>query len=120
VSPQQVVDPSVLESLAGRLGDRGPAFRTSLLQTWRDETSARLADLDTAAAAGDADRVCRLAHTMKSAAGSLGATTLSALCDEVEAALRAGRPRDLEADAVAVRHAADEADAAFAALWPVS
>ena len=120
MSPQQVVDPSVLESLTGRLGDRGPAFRASLLQTWRDETAARLADLDTAAAAGDADRACRLAHTMKSAAGSLGAAALSSLCDEVETTLRAGRNRDLVADAVAVRQAVDEADAAFAALWPVS
>ena len=113
-----VVDPTVLDALTDRLGERGPAFRSALLQTWREETTARLADVDAAAAAGDADGVSRAAHTMKSAAGSLGASTMSSLCDQVEAGLRAGRTRDLAADAVALRRAAADADAAFTVLWP--
>ena len=116
----QVVDPSVLDTLTARLGDRGPAFRTSLVQTWRDETAARLADLDTAAAAGDADGVARVAHTLKSSSSALGAQPLAALCEEIELSLRAGTARDLGADAAALHAAVLDAAAAFTALWPVS
>ena len=112
------VDASVLESLTARLGDRGPAFRVNLIQTWRDETSARLSDLDAAVSAGDADGVTRVAHTLKSSSSALGAQPLSALCTEVELALRAGQPRDLAADAAAIRAAVQDADAAFTTLWP--
>jgi HPt (histidine-containing phosphotransfer) domain-containing protein len=113
------VDPAVLESLVARLGDRGPAFRTSLVRTWRDETAARLVELDTAVAAGDGDRVSRVAHTLRSSSGALGALALSALCGLIEASLRAGEPRDLAADAAALHAAVSAADAAFTTLWPV-
>jgi HPt (histidine-containing phosphotransfer) domain-containing protein len=96
------VDPAVLESLVARLGERGPAFRTSLLRTWRDETAARLVDLDAAAAAGDADGVSRVAHPLTSSSAALGATELSAVCAQIEVSLRGGASGDL------------------AALWPVS
>ena len=112
------VDPSVLDGLTERLGDRGPAFRTSLVQTWRDETRARLADLDAAVAAGDRDGVARVTHTLKSSSGALGAQPLSELCESIELSLRAGEQRDLAADAAQVHAAVTAADAAFAALWP--
>jgi signal transduction histidine kinase/CheY-like chemotaxis protein len=111
------VDPSVLEALTSRLGDRGPAFRTSLVQTWRDEATGRLAELDAAVPAGDLDAVARVAHTLKSSSAALGAMPLSAVCEEVELGLRAGNARDLAADATALREAVAAADAAFTALW---
>jgi HPt (histidine-containing phosphotransfer) domain-containing protein len=112
------VDPSVLEALSARLGDRGPAFRSSLVRTWRDETTVRLADLDAAVAAGDADGVSRVAHTLKSSSGALGATGLSALCAQIEVSLRAGESRDLAADAAALRTAVSAASTAFTTRWP--
>ena len=111
------VDPSVLEDLTLRLGDRGPTFRANLIQTWRDETTARLADLDAAAARGDAEGVTRVAHTLKSSSSALGAQPLSALCSEIELALRAGQERDLVADAAAIRAGVQAAGAAFTTLW---
>jgi signal transduction histidine kinase/CheY-like chemotaxis protein/HPt (histidine-containing phosphotransfer) domain-containing protein len=111
------VDRSVLEALTSRLGDRGEAFRTSLVQTWRDETAGRLAELDAAVRAQDADAVARVAHTLRSSSAALGAMPLSFLCEEVELGLRAGDERDLAADAAALRAGAAAADAAFTVLW---
>jgi CheY-like chemotaxis protein len=112
-----VVDASVLESLTERLGDRGPAFRASLVQTWRDESAARLVELEEAVAGGDADGVARVAHTVKSSSAALGAMQLSALCEEVELSLRAGESRDLAADGAALTAAVAAAGEAFTALW---
>jgi HPt (histidine-containing phosphotransfer) domain-containing protein len=112
------VDASVLEALTARLGDRGPAFRTSLVQTWRDETAARLIDLDAAVATGDVEGVTRVAHTLKSSSSALGANPLSALCSDIELGLRAGEERDLAADAASIHAGVEAADAAFTALWP--
>ena len=112
------VDPDVLENLTNRLGDRGPAFRSTLIQTWRDEATTRLAELTVAAAAGDAEGVARVAHTLKSGSASLGAHPLATLCDDVETGLRTGQQRDLAADARAIEEAVQRASQAFATLWP--
>ncbi len=107
------VDPAVLEALTGRLGDRGPAFRQTLLQTWRGEAAARLNEVDEAAAAGSGDGVVRVAHTLKSGSAALGALSLATLCDDLETRLRAGETRDLTADAATIRAHVEAADAAF-------
>ncbi|MGZ6827970.1 MAG: response regulator, partial [Mycobacteriales bacterium] len=112
------VDPAVLEALTGRLGDRAAAFRTSLVQTWRTEADGRLAELDAAVAAGDAEGVARVAHTLKSGSASLGAGPLAAACEEVEERLRAGRASDLAADGRLLHEHVARAAEAFARLWP--
>ena len=112
------VDPSVLDALTGRLGDRGPEFRDRLVQTWREEVGPRLTELDAAAASGNRDGVMRVAHTLKSSSSALGARPLSVLCEEIELGLRAGQDRDLAADAAALHASVRDADAAFSALWP--
>jgi HPt (histidine-containing phosphotransfer) domain-containing protein len=115
------VDPTVLDKLTTRLGERGPGFRATLLQTWRDETQTRLGELAAAAGAGDGDGVARVAHTMKSSSAALGAGELAAVCEHIEDRLRAGDDRDLHADADAISQHVARASAAFAALWePVS
>ncbi len=115
--PPQAVDPRILDALVARLGDRGPSFRTSLIQTWRDEAAGRLADLAAAATAGDAAGVARVAHAFKSSSASLGAGPLTLTCDEVETRLRAGGAGDLTADAAAITQAVERTGAAFAELW---
>ncbi|MGZ6792419.1 MAG: response regulator, partial [Mycobacteriales bacterium] len=116
--PGPAVDPAVLEALTGRLGDRAAAFRTSLVQTWRTEADGRLADLDAAVAAGDADGVARVAHTLKSGSASLGAGPLAAACEEVEQRLRAGGTSDLAAEGRLLHEHVARAAEAFARLWP--
>jgi HPt (histidine-containing phosphotransfer) domain-containing protein len=49
-----------------------------------------LADLHQAASTGDAAALGRLAHTLQSSAGNLGARRLQRLCAEAEALTRTG------------------------------
>jgi signal transduction histidine kinase/DNA-binding response OmpR family regulator len=116
--PRQAVDPTVLQELTARLGDKGPAFLTSLVQTWRDEVASRLADLDAAVAAGDPEGIARVAHTLKSGSASLGAGPLAATCEQVEERLRGPGPHDLEAASAALHDGVARASAAFTQLWP--
>jgi signal transduction histidine kinase/DNA-binding response OmpR family regulator/HPt (histidine-containing phosphotransfer) domain-containing protein len=102
-----LVDRSVLDALTGRAGDRGPALRERLVDTWRQETAARLAELSAAAAGGDHDSVLSCAHTVRGGSSSLGAERLATACGRLEQALRALDPVDVPA-------AADELNAVFA------
>ncbi len=111
------VDPSVLEGLTARLGEKGAAFRASLIETWREEATSRLAGLDEAVDTDDRDAVMVVAHTLKSSSAALGAQALAATCDAIEHGLRAGEDRDLAADATAMREGAAAADADFSRLW---
>lgn len=115
--PSTPVDRSVLDALTSRLGERGPTFRASIVQTWRDESSNRLAQLDAAVAASDRVGVARVAHSLKSSSAALGARELSALSEQIETGLRAREDRDLEADRAALHAAVAAADAAFTTLW---
>jgi HPt (histidine-containing phosphotransfer) domain-containing protein len=49
-----------------------------------------LADLQTAANAGDQQEIARIAHTLQSSAGNLGARRLQRLCADAEAASTPG------------------------------
>jgi signal transduction histidine kinase/CheY-like chemotaxis protein len=111
------VDPTVLNTLTDRLGERGPGFRVTLIQTWRDEAEVRLQDLDAAAEAGDSEGVARIAHTLKSGSAALGALPLSRLCDEIENRLRAGGTHNLLHDASGIHEGVAAASAAFDTLW---
>ena len=111
------VDVTVLESLIERLGDRGPAFRTTLVTTWRHEAALRLTEMDEAAAASDSESMARGAHALKSGSAALGALGLARLCDEIENRLRAGDRRDLRADAAALRVHVERASAEFTAAF---
>ncbi len=92
---QDVVDLSVLRTLTDRLGDRAAAFREQLIGTWRTETAKRLADLDAAVGAGDAEGVIRAAHAMRGGSAALGAVLLAQRCAQVEEGLRGGAQVDL-------------------------
>ena len=110
------VDRTVLDGLASRMGDRGPEFRRTLIGTWTTEAAKRREQLAEAAATGSADDLARIAHTVRSAAGSLGAHPVAELCGQVEDAVRAGQSVDVAAAAAQVIAELDRADAAFAEL----
>ena len=111
-----VVDPSVLGSLAERLGPRGPAFLASLLGTWGSETSARMAAVAAAVEAGDAEAVGRAAHAVKGGSGSMGALRLAAVCAQVEADVVAGAT-DLAAAQQRLTAEVEQAREALVALY---
>jgi two-component system sensor histidine kinase/response regulator len=112
------VDRSVLDTLVARLGDRGPEFRRTLVTTWSTEAATRRAEIEAAAAAADPEALARVAHTLRSAGGALGATALAALCGRVEDTCRDGgcRPDEVGDLAGQVRAELDRADAALQAL----
>ena len=111
-----VVDPSVLGTLAERLGPRAPAFLASLLATWETETATRLAALGEAVEAGDAEGVSRAAHALKGSSGSMGALRLAAVCAEVEAGAVAGG-HELAAAQQRLTAEVEQARAALVALY---
>jgi HPt (histidine-containing phosphotransfer) domain-containing protein len=111
-----VVDPSVLAALTSRLGERAGPMLDRLLDTWGAETDRRLADLDTALAAGDGAAVAQVAHAVRGGSAALGAAELADVCGEVETALRAGGQVDLAAAAGRIRAAAGRARDGLAQL----
>ena len=112
------VDPDVLTALTSRLGDRAEAFRASLVQTWRKEAGERLAELDRAVQARDADADARVAHTLKSGSASLGALRLARVCEQVETRLRDGSPVDLAEAGQRIADEVGQAREGFSDLVP--
>jgi len=81
------------------IDDYGEDFLVELIGDYVEDSTARVAHLAQAAAAGDAAALTLEAHTLKSSSASLGAETLSALAKRLEELGRAG---DLAALAVEV------------------
>jgi histidine phosphotransfer protein HptB len=69
-----------------------------VLATFESSLLRQLAQLDEARERGDADEIGRVAHTLKSSSASIGALALSAVCAEVEQAVRAGETAELVKD----------------------
>jgi signal transduction histidine kinase/CheY-like chemotaxis protein/HPt (histidine-containing phosphotransfer) domain-containing protein len=103
------VDPSVLQSLTSRLGDRATAMLDRLLDTWETETDKRLGELQAAVDADDAEAAGRAAHAIRGGSASLGALRLAEVCGQLESRIRAGEQVDLRAASAAVAEAAAEA-----------
>lgn len=75
------LDPQQIALLRGlRKGTLLPV----LLRTYRDQAAAHIEDLRSAAAKQDADAVRLIAHTLKSASYSVGATGIGDLCEQLE------------------------------------
>ncbi|HEY1377920.1 MAG TPA: PAS domain S-box protein [Gemmataceae bacterium] len=86
------------DALLARVANDADLLR-ELSELFREDAPRLLADIRDGVAAGDADRVCRAAHTLKGAAGNFGAAQAAAAADRVELLSRGG---DLRAAAAAV------------------
>jgi signal transduction histidine kinase/DNA-binding response OmpR family regulator/HPt (histidine-containing phosphotransfer) domain-containing protein/HAMP domain-containing protein len=99
---EPALDASVLAQLANEDlgGDR--AFVVELIDLFLEQATPLVAELHTAASIGDEHEIARIAHTLQSSAGNLGARRLQRLCADAETAGRsgAGDERRLMADAV--------------------
>jgi signal transduction histidine kinase/CheY-like chemotaxis protein/HPt (histidine-containing phosphotransfer) domain-containing protein len=86
---EPVLDVSVLSQLAN--GDLGgdPAFVVELIDLFVEQIRPLMADLGVATDADDRQTVARIAHTLQSSAGNLGARRLQRLCAEVESTAQA-------------------------------
>jgi len=83
--------------------DYGEDFLVELIDVYLDEAPARMAQLQSAVDGHDAETLSREAHTLKSSSANVGATTLSAIAQQVELAGRTGKTENL---AEVVRHMA--------------
>jgi HPt (histidine-containing phosphotransfer) domain-containing protein len=106
----EAVDGSVLDQLEAMTGD--PAFVAELVETFLREGPALLRMIRRS----DGDDVRRAAHTLKSNAGTFGATALAELCQALEGA---AKERGYDAADLPVRIEAEYARvaAALRARW---
>jgi HPt (histidine-containing phosphotransfer) domain-containing protein len=74
-------DPAALERLTRWGGD---ALRTQIVEMFLARAPDQIAAALDAARRGDAEGVRKVAHTLKSSAGQLGAVSLQQLCIEAE------------------------------------
>ena len=81
----KVIDPTIYQALVEAVGDD---FVAEMVDAFLEEGKQLIADLNNAFADQDVDRFRRAAHSLKSAAATFGATTLSALAKELEAIAR--------------------------------
>jgi len=97
-------NPATLTELVGD----NPALHQRLLEKFLTNAEKQVAEIAAAAAASDTATLAGVAHTLKSAARSVGALALGELCQGLETAGRAGEAQQCSARAGAV-------EAAFAA-----
>jgi HPt (histidine-containing phosphotransfer) domain-containing protein len=85
-------DPAALERLHRWGGD---ALRTQIVEMFLARAPDQIATALAAAQRGDAEEVRKVAHTLKSSAGQLGAVTVQRLCQDAEHRAEAGESSSL-------------------------
>ncbi|HEX8209821.1 MAG TPA: Hpt domain-containing protein [Longimicrobium sp.] len=85
-------DPAALERLHRWGGD---ALRTQIVEMFLARAPDQIAAALAAAERGDAEEVRKVAHTLKSSAGQLGAVTLQRFCQDAERRAEAGEGSSL-------------------------
>ncbi|MBF7053536.1 response regulator [Halomonas sp. KAO] len=92
MNQQAVLDPRVLNSLLGSLGKSG---LTRLVALYRDQSGAHLAQVSSALASSDADRLRHAAHQLKGESSSLGAVTVAEFAARIERLAAEGEPASI-------------------------
>ncbi|HEY9708565.1 MAG TPA: response regulator, partial [Oculatellaceae cyanobacterium] len=81
---EEAIDTSVLQAFRNTMGPNADQFLAQLIEIYLEETPSLLQVMDTAQAQSDATAIKESAHTLKSSSASLGAITLSNLCEQLE------------------------------------
>lgn len=110
---QNPINPEVFEDLQDAMGDE---FAEELLLTFLSEAPGMLADLRSAAAEGDTERLRRAAHSIKSNAQTFGAEALSSLARDIELVGLAADPKQASQQMDALEAAFRTSDVALRAL----
>ena len=87
---QQGIENEIRDKAKEWIAEYGENFLVELIGEYVADSTARVAHLRQAAAAGDAETLSLEAHTLKSSSASLGAQSLSALAKRLEDMGRAG------------------------------
>lgn len=90
--PDQTPPPIDLAALANlrTIGGGDAAFVAEIVQMFREDTPPRLEELDACVASGQADRLAKVAHSLKGSASNFGAVPLRALLEQLEAIAKGG------------------------------
>ncbi len=84
------IDREALESLRDMAGENASEMLIEVIDSYLEDAPKLLHTISTAIAQGDAAALRQAAHTLNSTSATLGATTLSKFCKELEAIGRAG------------------------------
>jgi HPt (histidine-containing phosphotransfer) domain-containing protein len=109
-----VLDKRVLDELRDSVGG-DQAFLSELIDEFLNEAPRQLETLRAAAAAGDGETARRAAHTLKGNGRTFGATELTPLCQEAEAAAANGDLDGVRQRLAAIDAAWEQVRAALAA-----
>jgi CheY-like chemotaxis protein/HPt (histidine-containing phosphotransfer) domain-containing protein len=94
------INPRALDTIRLLPGVDGAALANRVIRAYLADTPARLAQMQAAVGAGDAEALRKAAHGMKSSSANVGAESLAALCKGLETIGRSGAidvaPRLLE------------------------
>lgn len=114
--PASTLDARAIERLheLDPSGTQGVVER--VLRAYHNALTRQIEEIEAARDAGEADRLSRLAHTLKSSSASVGALRLSQLCAGVERALRTQPPAALRPELEALIHEARQVLAAVRAI----
>jgi HPt (histidine-containing phosphotransfer) domain-containing protein len=91
------LDESVLDALGQLQGKWRPDFVNRVIIIFLETALALLADLEKGSAAGHNATLHQASHALKGCSATVGATSLSALCGELESMARAGAVPDAAA-----------------------
>lgn len=83
------LDQGALDALSAMVGG-DPEAMQEIVEAFLEDAPGCIEELCAGAAAGDHEAARRAAHTLKSNARTFGAHELAELCQEIEAAARAG------------------------------
>lgn len=103
-APPAMLDATTVTELQ-RLAGGDSDFLRDLLEQYEHDSLTRLGELDAAAAAGDSERLVRLAHALRGSSANVGAVDVAEACRGVERLAQVGAV-SCYADAVAAVHAA--------------
>ena len=103
------IDPRALRKLTGLEGDSGRDLRGELIDLFADNAPDSIQALRDACVGGDDTTATRVAHTLRSSAGTLGAVRLAALAGDLEAACASGGASESAEKIERVAVAIDEA-----------
>ena len=107
-----LVDPATVAELQENMVDQFPDLVTLLIH----EIGVQLGNIQTAVAQGDAGQLYRIAHRLKSGAGSMGAAQLAELARRLETRGHSGNLADIAPLLELSRLSAEQTQRAFQAL----
>lgn len=88
--PPPPLDAATIATLKDLAGPDEPDFVASVVASFLRHLDVGLSTLEASLAGGDGTGLAKAAHSLKGAAGNVGAKPLAAACAALEAALRGG------------------------------